>query len=230
MSTLSGGPNIITDSSLVLYLDAANNKSYISGSTTWNDVSKVGNNGTLTNGPTFSSANNGSTVFDGVDDYANLGNIINSPTELSVNFWVKNPNGNVIITKGFRVWEIQIKTIKFGGYVGQNNGANYWYGIEDSNNIPHDAVLTQWNNFTYVYDFINRTIKFYTNSVLKGNITVTDMFSTYTPIYNLNIGRRVDNNSLYFSGSLAQTLIYNRALNQSEVTQNFNATRARFGL
>lgn len=61
-------PNIVRDSSLVLYLDAANTKSYVSGSTIWNDISRGGNNGTLTNGPTFNSSNNGSIVFDGVND------------------------------------------------------------------------------------------------------------------------------------------------------------------
>ena len=55
MSTLNGGPNIVFDG-LVLYLDAGNTKSYISGSTTWNDISRLGNNGTLINGPTFSSS------------------------------------------------------------------------------------------------------------------------------------------------------------------------------
>jgi hypothetical protein len=61
------GPKAVMDG-LVMYLDAGNTKSYLSGSSTWNDLSGNGNNGTLTNGPTFSSANGGSIVFDGVDD------------------------------------------------------------------------------------------------------------------------------------------------------------------
>ena len=60
-------PNIVTDG-LVLYLDAANTKSYASGSTAWNDLVGI-NNGTLVNGPTFNSANGGSIVFDGSNDY-----------------------------------------------------------------------------------------------------------------------------------------------------------------
>jgi hypothetical protein len=66
-------PKIITEG-LVLYLDAANTRSYVSGSTTWNDISRSGNNGTLINGPTFNSGNGGSIVFDGVNDYVALGN------------------------------------------------------------------------------------------------------------------------------------------------------------
>jgi hypothetical protein len=63
-------PNIVTDG-LVLYLDAANVKSYVSGSTTWVDIA-AGNNVTLTNGPTFNSGNNGSIVFDGTNDYVQV--------------------------------------------------------------------------------------------------------------------------------------------------------------
>ncbi len=71
MSTVGGGVNIVTNG-LVLYLDASNTKSYVSGSTTWSDVSRSGNNGTLINGPTFNSANGGSIVFDGTNDYVDL--------------------------------------------------------------------------------------------------------------------------------------------------------------
>jgi hypothetical protein len=86
MSTLNGGPSIITDG-LVLYLDAANTKSYISGSTTWNDVSKVGNNGTLINGPTFDSNNGGSIVFDGVNNSLSLLNEISLDESWTLNYW-----------------------------------------------------------------------------------------------------------------------------------------------
>jgi len=65
-------PKIVTDG-LVLYLDAANTKSFISGSTTWNDISKNKNDGTLINGPTFNPNNMGSIVFDGLNDYVNCG-------------------------------------------------------------------------------------------------------------------------------------------------------------
>ena len=60
-----GGPNIITDG-LVLNLDAGNIKSYPESGTTWFDKSGNGNDGTLTNGPTFDSGSLGSIVFDGV--------------------------------------------------------------------------------------------------------------------------------------------------------------------
>ena len=59
---LTHSPRIITDG-LVLCLDAANKQSYPGSGTVWTDLAGS-NNGTLTNGPTFSSANGGSIVFD----------------------------------------------------------------------------------------------------------------------------------------------------------------------
>ena len=64
MAGIAGQPSIVT-SGLVLFNDAANRKSYVSGSTSWRDISNNSNNGTLTNGPSFNGSNLGSIVFDG---------------------------------------------------------------------------------------------------------------------------------------------------------------------
>ena len=81
-------PKIVTDG-LVLYLDAANTKSYVSGSTVWNDISRGGNNGSLINGPTFISGNGGSIVFDGVNNYVEFGDVLDLGTNsMTVNQWV----------------------------------------------------------------------------------------------------------------------------------------------
>ena len=70
---LSHSPRIVTDG-LVFCVDAGDKMSYPGAGTTWTDLSKNRNNGTLTNGPTFNSANGGSIVFDGTNDYANMSN------------------------------------------------------------------------------------------------------------------------------------------------------------
>ena len=66
------GPDIVTDG-LVLALDAASERSYPGTGTTWTDLSGNSIDGTLTNGPTFSSGNGGSFLFDNDDDYVSLG-------------------------------------------------------------------------------------------------------------------------------------------------------------
>ena len=68
---LSHSPSLVL-SGLTLCLDAANTKSYVGSGTTWTDLSGNSNTGTLTNGPTYSSANGGSIVFDGTNDYATI--------------------------------------------------------------------------------------------------------------------------------------------------------------
>jgi hypothetical protein len=92
-------PNIVTDG-LVMYLDAANTKSYPGSGTTWNDLSGNSNNGTLINGPTFNP--NGGIDFDGTDDYINFGN----PTELnftgnmSHEVWFTRNSNAIILRRG----------------------------------------------------------------------------------------------------------------------------------
>jgi hypothetical protein len=85
------GPNVVTDG-LVLSLDAANIKSYVSGSTTWYDKSGNGNNGTLTNGPTFDSNNGGNLVFNGTNQYIDCGSssLLNFGTgNYTIGVWFK---------------------------------------------------------------------------------------------------------------------------------------------
>ena len=90
----SYSPKIITDG-LVLYLDAANPYSYVSGSTAWNDISRGGNNGTLINGPTFSIESLGSIVFDGTNDYVAATNLTGSTTNsFTLETWVNFTNAN----------------------------------------------------------------------------------------------------------------------------------------
>ena len=76
-------PQIVTNG-LVMYLDAANPKSYPTTGTAWYDRSGNGNTGTLTNGPTFNSGNNGSIVFDGIDDYVSLSSSPNLTNPLTI--------------------------------------------------------------------------------------------------------------------------------------------------
>ena len=80
-------PKIVTNG-LVLCLDAGNVKSYVSGSTTWTDLSPTQKNGILTNGPTFNSSNGGSIVFDGVDDYINSS--FAAPASETIIVWAKS--------------------------------------------------------------------------------------------------------------------------------------------
>jgi hypothetical protein len=80
----------IVTNGLVLNLDAAKTDSYPGTGTTWRDISGNNNNGTLTNGPTFSGiGKQASIVFDGVDDYAFFNTDLRSLTSITINVWLK---------------------------------------------------------------------------------------------------------------------------------------------
>ena len=202
-------PKIVTDG-LVLALDAGNTKSYVSGSTTWSDKSGRGNNGTLVNGPTFSSANGGSIVFDGVNDYV-TGSLQNSSL-YTLGIWIK----------------ITTYTIGGGLFGGGDNGiylqlggGNTWQFFDAfTGNVG--PTLGQW---AYIVG-----VKGTTNDSLYRNASII----TSAPSAGISLGtsfkiaRRFDGILTNCQVGIAQ--IYNRALSASEVLQNYNATKGRFGL
>lgn len=228
MSTVGGGVNIVTNG-LVLYLDASNTKSYISGSTTWNDVSRSGNNGTLTNGPTFNSANGGSIVFDGTNDYVSIGvNSITGSSAFTLCGWLNVKThanygialfiGNASLSNSAYIGYVAGALVGTAGSIGGGLfGINYGSGILQNTGF-HYVTLTynggsSGTMIVYV-DGINRV----------SGTTTPNLGSTSIRMGSDNTGTYI------YNGNIAQSSIYNRALSASEVLQNYNATKSRFGL
>jgi hypothetical protein len=220
MSTVGGGVNIVTNG-LVLYLDASNTKSYVSGSTTWNDVSRSGNNGALINGPTFNSANGGSIVFDGTNDYVSFSSITNNI--YTIDFWYKMggndgsygyfaSSGN----NGFAIGE---------GGAGITYGQFYYWNSSVSTGLGSIPSTTNWNHICTLINVSTNNIQIYGNGTQLSNSTISNMSTSIS-----NIGRHITLNTHYLKGNLSSYKLYNRALSASEVLQNYNATKSRFGL
>jgi hypothetical protein len=233
----SNGPKIITDG-LVLSLSAFDRNSYVSGSTTWNDVSGRGNNGTLTNGPTFNSTNGGSIVFDGSNDYVNCGNgsPINTPDNVTVNIWFKINSfvgyQGIIAKRNFSTGFTNYG-INFNNSI---DALSVYFNTDGGSNFK-SASTTMTNNFTtnIWYDVCgvfeksssNTNIYIYKNGILLTSNTVSGNLATVsTP---LTLGSSAIN-AEPFAGNIANVQIYNRSLSAQEVLQNYNATKSRFGL
>jgi hypothetical protein len=218
------GPNVVTNG-LVLALDAANPKSYVSGSTTWNDLSGNSNNGTLTNGPTYSSTNGGSIVFDGVDDYVDIG--IKStlqPQSLSVSLWFKVnsypvSNAQIVRSRGYG-WGIQLNGSLLSSFL-------YTSTSNQINSSGTVIPLNIYNHCSFTYS--NSTFYMYLNGVQIYTTTSPTNTIYYSGGY-IAIGRDADANASYFPGNIPQASIYNRALSSSEVLQNYNALKSRYNL
>jgi hypothetical protein len=227
----SRGPNIVTDG-LVLALDAANPKSYPGTGTAWNDLSGNGNNGTLVNGPTFNSENLGSIVFDGVDDYVNINSVRNTiigNTNITISFWINfisffdtfdcflgvntSSGGNRFLlgvrnTGSIVVNRSGVDNITSTGII----DAGAWYNISVSNNSSGIANLV-------------------VNGIKNNEITQT-LTIPFASNDTWTIGAEYDSSSLgdFINAKVSQVQIYNRILSDSEVLQNYNATKSRYGL
>lgn len=217
MATQYAFGKIVTNG-LVLCLDAADRNSYVSGSTTWFDVSGNNNSGSLINGPTFNTGSGGSIVFDGVDNYVKS-NISKAsfPNLITLSICLKYTSGDGVLQFASAL------TSTVPWILLRNVGSNTMRWYLDGDYRITQTVLT--NNIYFLdltYD--GTTWKTYKNGVLDDSWTgnfggyngdffwIGNGYSGYTNIQTYN------------------TKLYNRALSASEVLQNYNAQKSRFGL
>jgi hypothetical protein len=215
-------PKIVTDG-LVLALDAGNTKSYPGTGTTWFDKSGRENNGTLTNGPTFSSGNGGSIVFDGVDDAATCGNILNGLISYSNEFWF-NTSVNIL---GVEHWIGNQYLATTGRLINDLHSTNRLRNFISGNSIVGDTIIqtNTWYHCVFTRDD-SGVGSIYLNGVLDAldSINTVPILDTNYRIANGVLGSR------QFTGKIPLNRIYNRQLSSLEVLQNYNATKGRFGL
>lgn len=224
------GPNV-SESGLVLCLDAADKNSYSGTGTTWTDLSGNGYNGILTNGPTFSNTNGGIFIFDGTDDYVqtNLNqNTDNASITWEAWFWDSSAGGffdNTAIISNYgpdATTPFTILHISVNGYpfFGQRNSS----GTEESIFYSTNICNSEWHQIVGVVDSSNMHL--YVDGVLRGS--KTKVTGTTTSGQNIVIGS--NHLGRYQSCRMAGVRIYNKSLTSSEVLQNYNATKSRFGL
>jgi hypothetical protein len=216
--------------------------------TIWTDLSGNSNNGTLTNGPIFGSENGGYIRCDGINDFIE---VLDNPSldfgsgSFTVEYWFRKlqtttafdniwgPNKwNLGSSLGTNEWTLAIGN----GTTGTGNqygfaveSGSVGYGISETTTTQ--LSLNTWYQLVGQRDGAN--FKTYLNGTLTMNVTASG-FTTSSIINNVNNRNLRINNSaanvLYTNADNAICRIYNRALTPSEVLQNFNATRARFGI
>jgi Concanavalin A-like lectin/glucanases superfamily len=236
---LAHSPSIVRDR-LIVYLDAGNIKSYNAGisTTTWNDLSGNGNTGTLTNGPTYSSANGGSILFDGTNDYmsAALSGTGCDKTTFSVDWWTKptavsnfdqmiymNSSGVNTEPPQYSYWQ---------GFTFVTNASGQW-SVGTATFTPsatETSTSTLFTNGEWCHvsvSFNNGSLIVYKNAVEVMNASSTVHSSNFV-LLQVGAGPGFSQGT-FFDGNLAALKVYSgKALTASEVSQNFNALRGRF--
>jgi len=220
----SFSPKIATDG-LILYLDAANTKSYVNGSTTWNDLSSTNTSFSLVNSPTFNSSNSGSIVFNGSTNYASgTLNISNSP--FTIICWVYpnvSPTEDVYFSVGTS------ETLRNAIHLRLVDNTTFNFGMyNDDLSVIVSSVTNKWNCFavTLTSGFVQSV---YQNGVLVGSPRTASNYFTGNDV--CNIGRwGITVPIQYINARVATSCVYNRALSSTEILQNYNSLKGRFGL
>lgn len=236
-------PKIVTDG-LILCLDAGNIKSYPLGGTAWSDISKMENNGVLTNGATFSSSNNGVITFDGIDDCVLLPQSTSNQTvgNYSFSLWVSFSN-TMTSSHNSNYMLMEAQNTLLGGtdnylYMLSNStvsGTNGRIGFQTFNPLSvlytttNNWIGGQWYNIVCTYDISNSKQSIYINGVLENFTTIASCYfntNTYFTLGSYTSPPR----TWFFNGRIGRFDVYNKTLSDGEILQNYNATKTRFGL
>ena len=208
---------------LVLHLDAANVKSYPGSGTVWKDLSGLGNDGTLVNGPTYDSLDNGSLLFDGTNDYGTINLTPPFTSDFAILVWVYKFNN----TSNDYVWDFGANggTLSAGTDVG-GYGFRYYNGITGNTLYREGPVpnINEWYNVT-----ISRSSSV-TSMYVNGNFITSASDTRSITSSTLHLGRYGGSTGYELDGKLSTICIYNRALSAVEIKQNFESLRGRYGI
>jgi hypothetical protein len=236
--SISYNSSIVT-TSLISCLDAGNPRSYPGSGTAWRDVSGNGINGTLINGPTYSGNNLGYLSFDGVDDYVECSTSlpgISGNVAASIGCWFMAVGGSSTTfyplvgwggsTSGDALMLGLNQPSQSNSLNVQFNGGN-WVATADNTYAPNT-----WYYFvcTKTPGNANTTTKIYLNAQEQALTYTVSLIPNFVVETN-RIGQWVNPGyTTKFPGRVSNTQMYNRALSATEITQNFNATRGRYGI
>jgi len=224
--SVAAGPKGVTDN-LALCLDPGSTESYPGSGTDWFDLSGNGNDATLTGSPTFSG---GTMTLNGTSQYATVTanqTTLDFTNDQTIMIWLKRTDDPFVGRRN--PWDQA-----YGGYgtwTSETSGSiNYYYGTAGSNTTPYTnrgsaAISTGvWTCMAVTRD--TSFVTWYKDGA-QSNQAANAYGATGTTSINIRIGLGYAG---YFVGEIGPVLAYTRALTASEIKQNFDAYKGRFGI
>ncbi len=214
------------NNNLMFEVDFADKNCYSGTGTTVYDLSSFRTAGPLVNGPTFVGTGvTSSFLFDGVDDFItfpyNLNQMSFPENNATISVWFKylgDTNGSLITQRanldtGFQTYVVSSKFYADGGGT---------VGVSTTNTLYSGALY----NGVAVYDKTNSLLRLYLNGIADNTVSYTGDIQDTTDILigKSNFSNSQNNVNIY----AAQ--VYNRVLSASEILQNYNYNRGRFGI
>lgn len=227
-------PNIVTDG-LILYWDSANTKSYSGAGSVWSDM--IGSYvGTLNNSPTFATSNSGSFNFDGINDNVST-NYLNGfgTSNLTLNIWMSYTASQQsgIFSKRIGASSFEQLSVFVTGDINANTTGTKIlvldYNNPDSRNIFTSQSYNDglWHLISYVRDTSSSKL-YIDGAFISETVSSKPNLSNTSRLFIGAVGDGLSLLGLYFKGSVSIVSMYNRALSQSEVFQNYQTIKSRF--
>ena len=224
MAITLGNPAGFVTSGLVLHLDASNSASYPGSGTTWTDLTGSGINATTTGSPTYDSIS-GSLAFNGSTQFATLANNTNLNSQaISIESWCYL---NSTAQDGFIFEKGQVNT-QYSMFF--NSPSTFYFrtiGISTEDLTFKTTTYVTPNVWTHIVStYVSGTKSIYVNGILVAQATgltgtiPTTATGSSVGVYGGQSGAR----GYYFNGNIKLVRVYNRALSQAEITQNFSVS------
>jgi hypothetical protein len=211
----------IVTNGLTLNIDANDATSYNGSGATWYDISGNTADITLLNTPTYTSGTPSYFTFNGSDQFGTGNSAVLSSTSYtkSVWFYLNGYNDNNLVSSDT------------GGHFLYMAGGNKIYSGHtdwgDYQAYPSTANigLSTWYYVALTFSTTNG-MTLYINGALDSTYTVNK--NAHSGDGSTNIATFGGGNLL--NGRIAQVFCYNRELSSGEISQNYNATKAIYGL
>jgi hypothetical protein len=226
-------PNDIVTDGLILNLDAGKTTSYPGSGTSWTDLSGQNQNGTLNGTITFNSQKSGSLYFNSDDDYVSLGNnaILRNQVPLTIMGWAKidNSSGNKTLYSAYA----NVSGGKLYNMVRIDGQKLYYYASTSDGGVQFQGSFTVpvgvWQFFTIV---VTGTISSPTVKIYLNSLSETYSYSAFVSNPDPTVDFRIGGNQVYgherWSGDIGKVAVYNRALSDSEIAQNYDIFLKRY--
>lgn len=218
-------PSIVT-LGLQAFFDAYNSRSYSGTGNTAYDLSGVGSTFLLNNSPSYSSTGyTSSLVFDGVDDYSECSSFLNRNeyTKIAI-FQINNTSSPNVLIGGDATYQHVL-------WMAGGNKLSAGHNNRSGGSFTKVQTTTSLSTYRWYFGavtFSNSTgYCLYLNQNLEATSNDTSMFAVGNA--TIHLGAHTDGSNL-LQGKLAQALIYNRALTQNEILQNYYSFKYRFGI
>lgn len=236
-------------SNLILWYDAGNTTCYPGSGTSLTDLSVAGANGTLVNGVTYSSADGGKFILDGINDWIGTTGTNNYPwnvrgSDFTIEAWVKFSNTNhaarILSSRNNgnnTACSLAVGQLDSLGVITANRKISLAYVNESQTRVrvtqtTNDIIDGGWKHI--IATRTNFTYKIYVNGVEQATTTVQSVGGD-NPVYaRTDTQWRVADGGTGVGGNGAFEIsimrLYKCALDQTQVTRNYNLEKSRYGL